>query len=361
MSAFTMIVIIGVLMILGGFILLATPLMTFISAGYFIIILFFILGIFGVVQGTKNKRYDKEFIFAVLSLIMGVVGLVVPGAAAINNYVLLYMAAAWFIIHGILSIIAAIGKNKQNTGAMVLGVAMGILELIIGGYSLTHPTSLAVSLGVLIGFYFIESGVNLIITGSDVCRGGNSLTVLFTVMGIMTIIGGLIMLATPLSSFLSIGHCIIVLFFLNGILGIVRAIARDSYKKDFYLAILSLVLGIIGFVVPGAAAMNNQLLLYLAGAWFLIHAVMTIITALESRKQGAEKSTVVIGVVLGVVELIISIYSVAHPAVLAISLGVLVSFYFIVSGINMILIGSKISRAVAITRAMESAEAHMDI
>lgn len=37
MSTFTLIVIMGVLMIIGGISLLATPLMNFVSAGYFII------------------------------------------------------------------------------------------------------------------------------------------------------------------------------------------------------------------------------------------------------------------------------------------------------------------------------------
>lgn len=40
MSIYTLIVIIGTLMIIGGISLAATPLMTFVTAGYFIIILF---------------------------------------------------------------------------------------------------------------------------------------------------------------------------------------------------------------------------------------------------------------------------------------------------------------------------------
>ena len=89
MSTFTMIVIMSVLMIIGGFALMATPLITFISAGYFIITLFFIYGIFGVIRGISEKRYDKEFIFAAVSLVLGLIGLFVPGAAAMSNYVLL--------------------------------------------------------------------------------------------------------------------------------------------------------------------------------------------------------------------------------------------------------------------------------
>ena len=345
MSTFTLIVIMSVLMIIGGFALMATPLITFISAGYFIITLFFIYGIFGVIRGISEKRYDKEFIFAAVSLVLGLIGLFVPGAAAMGNYVLLYMAACWFFIHGILTIVAAV-ENKKNgaeTGAVVLGVILGVLELITAVYSAIHPSVMAVSFGILIGLYFVESG--------------NNLTVLFTVMGILTIIGGLGMLFTPLLTFLSVGPCIIILFFLNGVLGIVQAISEKRYDKEFYLAIASLILGILGCVIPGAAAMNNSILLYMAGIWFFAHGIMTIVKAFESKKKNAGTGVVVLGVVLGVLELLMAAYSVAHPAVLALSLGILIGLYFIESGANMIFIGNAFSEAVAAGREQQKAAA----
>ena len=83
MSIYTLIVIIGTLMIIGGISLAATPLMTFVTAGYFIIILFFVAGIIGIVRAVHEKRYDRSFIFSILSLVLGMAGLVTPGAAAI--------------------------------------------------------------------------------------------------------------------------------------------------------------------------------------------------------------------------------------------------------------------------------------
>ena len=83
MSIYTLIVIIGTLMIIGGISLAATPLMTFVTAGYFIIILFFVAGIIGIIRAFHEKRYGKEFIFAILSLILGIAGLVTPGAVAL--------------------------------------------------------------------------------------------------------------------------------------------------------------------------------------------------------------------------------------------------------------------------------------
>lgn len=346
MTSFTLIVIMGVLMILGGISMLATPLLTFLEAGYCIIILFFIWGIFGIARGISEKNYDKTFFFAILSLILGIVGLAVPGAAVMNNSVILYIAAGWFIVHGVLSIIDAIagGNDGDGAGMRILGIALGVLEIILGIYSIAHPAVLAISLGLLIGFYFIESGVSAIIIGKATCKGGNSTTILFTVIGILTIIGGISMLATPLLTYLGTGPCIIMLFFINGIVGIVQGFFEHRFDKQFFLAILSLILGIIGVAVPGIAAMNNSILLYMAAGWFIIHGVFTIFNAIASRQEGGMK---ILSILLGVLSIILGIYSIAHPAVMALSLGVLISFYFIESGIDMILIGSGYSMLLA--------------
>ena len=112
-----------------------------------------------------------EFFFAILSLILGIVGLIMPNAAAMtNDFILLYLAAGWFIVHGILSIVTAIQskRNGDDTGSMVLCIVLGVLELIIGIYSFAHPAMMAVALGILIGIYFIETGINAIVIGREV-------------------------------------------------------------------------------------------------------------------------------------------------------------------------------------------------
>ena len=165
MGSFIMFLIMGILMIIGGISLMATPLITFLSTGYFVIIMFFLWGLFGIVRGFMEKRYDRSFFFAILSLILGIVGFVVPGAAAMNNFIILYMAAAWFFIHAILTIVDSIKCKGESTGMMVLGIVLGVLELALAIYSVIHPSLLALNIGLLIGIYFIESGINLIVIG----------------------------------------------------------------------------------------------------------------------------------------------------------------------------------------------------
>ena len=86
-----------------------------------------------------------------------------------NNFMLLYLAAGWFIIHGILSIVAAIGSKRDgdDTTTVVLCIVLGMVELIIGIYSILHPGMMTIALGILIGFYFIETGINTIVIGRE--------------------------------------------------------------------------------------------------------------------------------------------------------------------------------------------------
>ena len=352
MASFTTIVIMGVLMILGGISLLATPILNFIGAGYFIIILFFFWGIFGIIRGISEKSYDRKFFFSILSLILGIIGISVPGVAEMNNSILLYLAGGWFLVHGVMSFIDAIGSRKESpdTFTWILGIILGVMELIIAIYTIAHPALLVVSLGLLVGFYFIESGISLIAEGKAECSGANNMTILLTAIGVLSIIGGISMLATPLMTYLGAGPCIIMLFFISGVVGIVRAIMEGRYDKGFFLSLLALILGIIGAVVPGMAAMTDSILLYLAGGWFLLHGIMTIVDAIRSRKEGTDTGTWVFCVVLGVIEVILAIYSIAHPAVLALSLGLLIGFYFIESGLGMIVAGSCVSEVVSTVR-----------
>jgi uncharacterized membrane protein HdeD (DUF308 family) len=164
--------------------------------------------------------------------------------------------------------------------------------------------------------------------------------VLYVILGALTIVGGIAMLATPVTNFVTVGYCIIILFLVNGVIGVVRGLSEQNYGKGFLLAVLSLVLGVVGLVVPGAADMSNTLLLYMAAVWFFIRGILTILDAVGMRQSGAK----VLAIILGVLEIALGVYSVAHPNVMAVSLGLLVALYFIESGISMIVFGSFLSK-----------------
>lgn len=341
MSASSLTVILGVLMIINGISMIATPIMYFLNVGYCIIALFFINAIIGIVRGIGEKRYDRDFFFSLLSLILGIVAATVPSIRNMDGNVLYYMAVGWFFLHGLFSVIASIKKRKEGAGIAitVINILFGAVELIVGIYSLINPASLAQYISVLAGFYYIESGFHAIFVGSSAFSDSNMVKTLFIIVGILTIIGGICMFTTPVADFLSVGACIAILFFTISILGIVRAVSEKRYDKDFFLSLLCLILGI----VLSNLKVDGSILFYIAVAWFFLHGILSIITAINKRKQGAGIIATVIGVILGVAELFMGIYSVINPSALAAHMSAMIGLYYIESGLNTIYVGSGIS------------------
>ena len=156
-------IILGILMMAFGFSCIFTPLLTYMSAGYCVIILVTVYGILGIVQGIRYRRFGVGFVFSIISVIFGICLLVSPYFLAITDAVMLYMTAARFVLMGIVNIIMAVTVTKATGSKIwILHLIIGILAILLGCYAFFHPAVMAVSIGILIGFFFIETGFTLI-------------------------------------------------------------------------------------------------------------------------------------------------------------------------------------------------------
>lgn len=158
-------IILGILMMMCGFSCLFTPLLTFMSAGYFIVILVLVYGVFGIVRAIANKKFGVNFAFSILSVIFGAVVLFFPSLMLLSDSVLLYLTAAWFILMGIVTIYAAVMLKKSGSKVWVAELIFGILAILVGLFSFFQPMFMAISIGVLISVFFIETGITMLITG----------------------------------------------------------------------------------------------------------------------------------------------------------------------------------------------------
>ena len=158
-------IILGILMMMCGFSCLFTPLLTFMSAGYFIVILVLVYGVFGIVRAIANKKFGVNFAFSILSVIFGAVVLFFPSMMLLSDSVLLYLTAAWFILMGIVTIYAAVMLKKSGSKVWVAELIFGILAIQVGLFSFFQPMFMAISIGVLISIFFIETGITMLITG----------------------------------------------------------------------------------------------------------------------------------------------------------------------------------------------------
>ena len=160
-------IILGLMLVLCGFSCLFTPVMTFLGLGYWIIILFFVYGVAGIIRAIATKRFGTTLVFGILSLIAGIIGLVHPGDVTLaTDMFLLFVAGVWLVGQGVFSIALAFEKKKLTGSFGWLGCIFGVLAIILGLYSFAHPVFAAMTYGMLISLYFIESGFSLLAFGS---------------------------------------------------------------------------------------------------------------------------------------------------------------------------------------------------
>ena len=138
-------VILGVLLIIGGFSCMFTPLATFLSTGYFLGIMMLVYGVGGIIRAVSHKADALEWILNILAVIVGLIALFRPGSTLIFDSMILVIIACWFVVQGVIQIVLSL-KAK--------GVFKGWYWGLIAG--------------ILIGLYFVESGISLIALGATI-------------------------------------------------------------------------------------------------------------------------------------------------------------------------------------------------
>lgn len=157
-------IILGVIMAICGVSCMFTPLITFLEAGYFLSILLLVYGLMAIIRAVTEKKYGLSFLFGILSLILGIVIMVVPGLKLKTDGLLVYIMAVWFLLQGAVSIYLSFKQKKSEEGKGWIWVLIfGILGVLLGIYSLVHPMVMAFTFGILVGIYFIECGINMIV------------------------------------------------------------------------------------------------------------------------------------------------------------------------------------------------------
>lgn len=158
-----LLVILGIIMIAGGVGCIFTPLATLLSAGYIIGILFLVYGVIGIVNNIKNVAGPLEWIISILAVIVGVFAIVRPGSTLVIDRILMFMIAAFFVIQGVTHIVLAI--QTRGSSGWFIGLIVGILAVALGIYAFINPAIAAITVGVLIGFFFIMCGISMITLG----------------------------------------------------------------------------------------------------------------------------------------------------------------------------------------------------
>lgn len=155
----------GILSIIFGIIAFMYPAPTLASLILFFGVWMLVDGIFMIGNALFNHSvindWILEFMFGLLSLLLGAMVLSAPGITA---FVVVMYAAIWFTIRGIGDIVYAIKLRKliPNEALMILG---GFLSVLVGFMILWNPASGALALLWLIAGYAVIFGFMAIALG----------------------------------------------------------------------------------------------------------------------------------------------------------------------------------------------------
>ena len=166
--------IVGVLLIIGGFYCIMTPGLTYLSLGFFIGFSMLADGIARTVTwfSMRETHRTSGWVLAsgIISLVFGLMILASAGLQLSVDVFLAYAAAFWLIILGAMRIAHAImfrnGAKEFGvefiTGKWWIGLITGILLLLVGIVSVINPTALIFTIGYMIGFAILMSGINML-------------------------------------------------------------------------------------------------------------------------------------------------------------------------------------------------------
>ena len=137
--------------------------------------------------------------FGVVSIIAGVLALAWPGPTLL---VLAVLFGAELIVWGIYRLVGAVTFGDAGGGARTLWAILGVLSLLLGFYALRHIVITLLSLGLLLGIFWLVDGIGLIVSAVE-HRGmpGRGLSLLSGVLGA---IAGLVLLVWPAISILTL-------------------------------------------------------------------------------------------------------------------------------------------------------------
>lgn len=161
--------------------------------------------------------------YGVLSVIAGVVAIAMPGVTLLALAVL--FAVQLFIL-GIFRIVGAFAVPDTSTGMRVLAIVVGILSVIVGVICLRSPSQTIVILTLVLGAFWLVNGIMEIVAGiAGTGERGRGWSI---VGGLISVLGGIVVLSAPISSAVTLAWLLGILLVAHGVVAIITGFTRPA-------------------------------------------------------------------------------------------------------------------------------------
>jgi uncharacterized membrane protein HdeD (DUF308 family) len=160
---------------------------------------------------------------AVLSGIFGGLILGWPGATLL---VIAVLIGLYFLIRGVVRLIAGIFAPGLTAGGRTLSIILGVLLIAVGIFALKNPGDSLALLGILIGLSWIIDGIASLVEASRALSRGFAITA-----GLLSIIAGVVVLFVPIEGVAVLAIVAGVFLLVIAVAQLIGAIALGSAAK----------------------------------------------------------------------------------------------------------------------------------
>ena len=178
--------------------------------------------------GRVGRHWGWVLFFGVITLALGILALAWPGRTLI---VVAVVFGVQLVVMGVFRFVAAFAFPDLGGGTRVLYALLGVLSLIIGLYALRHVLITIVALALLLGIFWVVNGTTELFTAISLREMPNRGWNIFS--GILGIIAGIILLAYPGISVLTLAIVVSIWLIVYGMMLIsvafqMRSLARGT-------------------------------------------------------------------------------------------------------------------------------------
>jgi uncharacterized membrane protein HdeD (DUF308 family) len=168
--------------------------------------------------GALGRSWGWILFFGIVSIVAGALVIARPGGAVVGVAILF---GSWLFVSGIFRIVEAIADREDSGGVRVLIAVWGILSLLIGLFMLRHIFQTIQIIAFLIGIFWIAGGtIEFIAAVSHKGMEGRGWRIF---MGILGVVAGVIVLASPGISLLTLAWVMGIWFVVYGVMESVLA------------------------------------------------------------------------------------------------------------------------------------------
>jgi len=178
-----------------------------------------------------GSHWGSMLTLGIIMFILGAMALAIPGATMLA--VTIVLAVQLFVL-GIYQIVQTFRADDATAGMRTLFALTGALSLLVGMLVLRDPLQTLVVIAVLLGAWWVVTGVVDVVT--SIARGAQPDRWWRLAMGVISVVAGFVVLAQPGLSLRVLEILLAVWLMVYGIMAAVAAFSVRSYARHHLAA-----------------------------------------------------------------------------------------------------------------------------